>query len=143
MSTNDGYAISVAKTEYREGYNTADVDRLLSVFADSFTNMSEGQPSFYDAEGKQALRLEASNLFARYRVKMEVIIIAITILGTEAYDLGWHKLRLTPKAGGEVEIRNYRYCEIWQKQADGQWKIGFFISNKDYEPLMLEAHPIG
>jgi uncharacterized protein (TIGR02246 family) len=139
VTANDEYAISLAKTEYREGYNTGDVERLLTVFADSFTNMSEGQPSFYDAEGKEALRLEAAKLFARYLVKIEVIVIAITVIGNVAYDRGWHKLRLTPKAGGEVETRNYRYCEIWQKQADGQWKISFFISNKDYEPQMLEA----
>jgi uncharacterized protein (TIGR02246 family) len=139
VTANDEYAINLAKTEYREGYNTGDVERLLTVFADSFTNMSEGQPSFYDAEGKEALRLEAAKLFARYRVKIEVIVIAITVTGDVAYDRGWHRLRLTPKAGSEVETRNYRYCEIWQKQADGQWKINFFISNKDYEPQMLEA----
>src|SRR6059058_284625 len=56
MSAADEYGISVAKTEYREGYNTGDVERILSVFADSFTNMSEGEPSFYGDEAKQALR---------------------------------------------------------------------------------------
>lgn len=42
MSAADEYAISVAKTEYREGYNTGDLERVLSVVADSFSNMSEG-----------------------------------------------------------------------------------------------------
>src|SRR5437763_1777919 len=69
MSAADEYAISVAKTEYREGYNTADVERILSVFADSFTNMSEGEPSFYGDEAKQALRQQLSNLFSEYQVR--------------------------------------------------------------------------
>ena len=90
MLTDDEYAISLAKTEFREAYNTSVVERLLRVFADSFTNMSEGQPSFYGTEGKEALRLQVSKLFARFDVKMEVIIIAITILGDVAYDRGWH-----------------------------------------------------
>lgn len=29
---DDIYAINAAKTELREGYNTADVDRILSLF---------------------------------------------------------------------------------------------------------------
>ncbi len=137
MSTPDEYAISVAKTEYREGHNTGDVERVLSVFADSFTNMPEGEPSFYGEEAKEALRMELSKLFGLYQVRMEVVIINIAIFGNTAIDRGWHKLILKPKAGGDAELRRYRYCEIWQKQADGSWRIGFFISNKDYEPTML------
>jgi ketosteroid isomerase-like protein len=137
MSAADEYAISVAKTEYREGYNTGDLERVLSVVADSFSNMSEGEPSFYGAEGKEALGLQVAKLFSRYDVQMEMVIIDIAILGDTAIDRGWHKLILRPKCGGDKEVRRYRYCEIWQKQADGSWKIGFFISNQDYEPEML------
>jgi len=36
----DEEAISLAKTELPEAYNSGDVERLLRVFADSFTNMS-------------------------------------------------------------------------------------------------------
>jgi len=81
--------------------------------------------------------LQAAKLFSRYGVKMEMVIIDIAILGDTAIDRGWHKLILTPKCGGDKEVKRYRYCEIWQKQADGSWKIGFFISNQDYEPEML------
>ena len=138
MGTSDEYTISVAKTEYREGYNTANVDRLLSVFSDELTYMPDGEPSFYGAEGKQALRSKATQLFREFQVKMEIIVIAISVLGDSAYDYGWHKLTLTPKSGTKEEIRRYRYCETWQKQSDGEWKIAFFISNKDFPPAMLE-----
>jgi uncharacterized protein (TIGR02246 family) len=136
---DDEYAISAAKTEYREAYNTGDVSRLLNVFSDSFSNMSEGEPSFYGAEGKEALRVQAEKLFREYRTKMEVIVIAINVLGDVAYDCGWHRFTLIPKAGGNAEVRRLRYCEIWKKQAGGAWKISFFISNKDHEPVMLDA----
>src|SRR5918996_5350619 len=43
---DDRYAINAAKTELREGYKNADVERILSVYADAFTDMSDGQPSF-------------------------------------------------------------------------------------------------
>ena len=38
---DDVYAINVAKSNYREGFNTADVERVLSVFAPEFTDMSD------------------------------------------------------------------------------------------------------
>ena len=53
---NDIYAINAAKTEFRDGYNTADVDRLLSVFADGFADLSAGVPSFFGDEAKSVLR---------------------------------------------------------------------------------------
>src|SRR5690242_9566580 len=137
MFASDEYAINVAKTEYRDGHNTGDVERILSVFADGFTSMAEGEPSFYGEEARQALRLQLSTLFGQYQLKMEIVIVNIAILGNTAIDRGWHKLILTPKGGGDSEVRRYRYCEIWQKQANGSWRIGFFISNKDYQPTML------
>jgi hypothetical protein len=48
---DDTYAINVAKTEYREGFNTGDADRVVSVFAPEFTDNSDGRPSRY---GKDA-----------------------------------------------------------------------------------------
>jgi ketosteroid isomerase-like protein len=134
---NDEEAISIAKTELREAYNTGDVERLLSVFADSFTNMSDGEASFYGDEGKAAMRCRVTELFREYAAKMEVIIIAVVILGNTAYDWGWHKLTLVPKSGGEPVIKRFRYCEIWQKNETGKWQIRIFIDNKDHAPEML------
>jgi len=37
---NDEFAILTAKTEYREAYNNANVDRLLAVSAPEFTGLS-------------------------------------------------------------------------------------------------------
>jgi len=43
---DDIYKINVAKTEFREAYNTGDVDRLLAVFGgEGFTSMLEGGPA--------------------------------------------------------------------------------------------------
>jgi hypothetical protein len=37
---SDLYQINVAKAEFREAYNSGNVDRLLALFADEFTDMS-------------------------------------------------------------------------------------------------------
>jgi ketosteroid isomerase-like protein len=131
------YLISLAKTEYREGYNTGDIRRILSVFNDELTNWAEGDASFYGAEGKQALREQLEDLFAQYTAEMAVIIIDIGISGETAFDWGWHKLTLTSKATGEVTCMKYRYYETWKRQTDGSWKIDFLISNREHAPRML------
>lgn len=142
LAMTDEEAISLAKTEFREAYNTGDVGRLLNVFADSFTNMSQGEASFYGAEGKAALRLRATNLFREFTAKSEVIIIGIVVLGDKAYDWGWHKLTLIPKSGGEPLTQRSRYLEIWQKNQAGKWQIKIFLDNQDHAPEMLPAEAI-
>ena len=126
------YRINVAKTEFREAYNSADVDRLLSVFSESgFTDMSEGQASTYGLASREALRDRAEALFSEYFVKLNVIIIKVVVLGTTAYDYGWHEFILRPKSGGETVRTRQRCFELWTKEPSGEWKISLQINNAD------------
>jgi ketosteroid isomerase-like protein len=136
MVKDDQYTISQAKTEYREAYNSGDVERLLAVFASQFTDCTEGEPSFYGEEAARALRLRSQELFRLYRVEIAVIIIDIVVKGDFAYDWGWHKLRLTDKATAQVTDTKYRYFETWKKE-NGAWKIAYIITNKELPPRML------
>jgi ketosteroid isomerase-like protein len=140
VSREDQHKISVAKTEYREGYNTGDVERLLSVFASGFTDCSDGEPSFYGAEARRALRLRTDELFRRFSVEMFVIVIDIVVKGDFAYDWGWHKVRVTAKTTGETTETKYRYFETWTKEK-GAWKIDYLITNKEHPPRMLPEEP--
>jgi len=129
---NDIYAINVAKTEFREGYNTGDVDRIASVFrASGFTDMSENQPSKYGLEAARVLRQRLQSLFSDFSVKMTPIIIDVVVNGESAYDYGWHEYILTPKAGGEPVRKRERYFELWSKDAKAEWKIAMHFTNSD------------
>ena len=129
---NDVYAINVAKTEFREGYNTGDVSRLMAVFQpDGFTDMSEGEPSKYGSEAISVFRERLTKLFDEFTVKLTPIIIDIVVLGDTAYDYGWHELILTPKAGGPALRKRYRYFELWNRNAAGQWKVAIHTTNSD------------
>ena len=126
------YKINLAKTEFREAYETGDVDRLVSVFSPSgFTNMSEGGPSKYGTEAIAALRDQAGHLFEKYSVKMTPIIIHIVVTGDTAYDYGWHEFTLIPKNGGDPIRKRQRYFELWDRDAAGNWTISLFINNAD------------
>jgi ketosteroid isomerase-like protein len=137
METPDQIAISRAKTEFRDAYNEGNVERLMAVFADEVKNWSEGDASFYGTEGRRSIELQASQLFARYQVDLFVIIIDIVVHGDFAYDYGWHKFTLTDKRCGEITHIKYRYHEHWAKQADGEWKLSYLITNKEHPPRML------
>jgi len=85
---DETYAINVAKTEYREGFNTGDAERVVSVFAPEFTDNSDGRPSRYGKDGPAKLRHYLEGLFAEYRTELNIIIAAIVIAGDLAYDYG-------------------------------------------------------
>jgi len=129
---DDAYKINLAKTEFREAYQTGNVDRLVSVFSpNGFTDMSEGGPSKYGPEAIATLRDQAGRLFAKYSIKMTPIIIHIVVTGDKAYDYGWHEFTLMPKNGGETIRKRQRYFELWNKDAVGNWTISLFINNAD------------
>lgn len=129
---DDVYAINVAKSEFREAYNTGDVDRLLAVFHPAgFTDMSEGGPSQFGLAARDRLREQAATLFAGHLAKLNVIIIRIVVQDELAYDYGWHEFTLKPRNGGEPLRKRHRYFELWSKDTSGSWKISLHINNPD------------
>lgn len=140
---SDIYGINVAKTELREAYATADVDRLLSVFdPDGFTDMSAGGPSSFGAAAIEALRQRASALFDEYFVKTSIIIIDVVVSGDSAHNYGWYEFMLTPKRGGASIRKRERYFEMWTKKPSGEWRISFLITNDDVKEKLAgsESH---
>ena len=133
---DDSYAIRLAKTKLRDAYQKGDVNSVLSVFGNGYSDMSAGMASFYGAEAGAVLKHRLTKLFDRYDAQLAVTIISISIQGSLAFDWGWHRLTLIPKKGGKSTTTRTRYLEIWQKGADGGWKIVIFMNNLDVPPQM-------
>jgi ketosteroid isomerase-like protein len=136
---NDVYEINVAKARLREAYNAGNVDLLLTAFADEFTDMSSGTPSFFGADAKSIFRMRMTSLFKQHQATLIVTIIAIRVFSNAAFDYGWHRLTLTPREGGESTTTRKRYFETWQKTSSGEWKINLYIDNVDVAPMMPGA----
>jgi len=133
---DDSYAIRLAKTKLRDAYDKGNVKAVLSVFADGYSDMSAGLASFYGTEARAVLKHRMKKLFARYHAQLAVTIISIQVQGPLAFDWGWHKLTLKPRKGGKAISTRTRYLEVWQKGADGHWKIAIFLDNVDVPPQM-------
>ena len=136
---DDTQAIRLAKTELRDAYRAGNVKRALSVFSNAYSEMPAGLASFWGEEAKAVLQHRLKETFARYRADLTVTIISISIMGNTAFDWGWHKLKLTAKKGGKTITRKTRYLELWQKEADGQWRIVIFMDNADLKPQLPPA----
>jgi ketosteroid isomerase-like protein len=133
---DDIYAIRLAKTKLRDAYNKGDVNGVLSVFAEGYSDMSAGLASFYGDEARAVLKHRLKKLFARYKAQLAVTIISIRVDGSWAFDWGWHRLTLTPKKGRKPITTRTRYLEIWQKGAEERWRIAIFLDNVDVPPQM-------
>jgi ketosteroid isomerase-like protein len=133
---DDRLAINQAKTELRDGFNTGDIERVLSVFGDGYTDWSDGGASKFGSEAKDELKRKVTELFMGYEVKLTPIIIHIEILDGLAYDWGWHEFILAPKSDGEAIRKRERYFEIWRKDSAGKWRISFLITNRDVPEIV-------
>ena len=135
---NDRYAINVAKTKLREAYSKADIDEILALYSDSFTDMREAQASFFGVEAKTALRNRLAKLFSEQHVELIPTIIDIKISGDMAVEHGWHQITLRPKSGEPPAVTRKRYVEVWQKEGNLEWRIVLFIDNTDQKPELIE-----
>ena len=128
---DDLYAINVAKSEFREGFNLGNVSRVMAIADSDLVSFSDGQPSEFGASGLDALKTRLTNLFERFRAKLVVIVIEIRLCGNVAYDYGWHDLTLLPKNGGEPFHRRDRYVDVWRRNKEGDWKLWMYMDNRD------------
>jgi ketosteroid isomerase-like protein len=122
-------------------YNDGNVEQVLSVFDPSLVEMADGELTGFGTDGIERLRRRLTALFAEYRVKMVPLIIDVVVQGDFAYAYGCHELVLQPKSGGAPVLRRFRYLEHWKKSAAGEWKIAFFVTNKDQKELFNGMQP--
>ena len=138
-TSKDRYAINVANTEMREGYRTADVERILSVFADTLTDLRAEAPTFFGPDGKFVLRGRLEKLFRDFDVDFVPIVIDIIIGKGVAVEYGWHETTLRPKSSGPAQKSRTRYMQTWVRDPHGAWRIVVFIDNHDRKPELAEA----
>ena len=61
------------------------------------------------------------------------------LFGDFAFVRGDFSATLTPKAGGEPTLDTGKWMGLWQRQADGSWKIAADIFNSDLPELSLDT----
>jgi ketosteroid isomerase-like protein len=135
---DDLFAINSAKTEFRDAYNTGNPEPLIAVLDPEAVYFADAQRMAIGAGCADAIRANFDELFGRFHVHLDPIVIEIRIEGDVACEYGWHEWTLTPKDGGATFTRKDRYVDVWRRNAGGEWKLWTYIDNSDV-PMTMPA----
>src|SRR5512142_369881 len=112
---DDLYAINVAKTEFREAFNSGDAERLIAILDPAVVYMADGRGLAIGTGTADAIRALFRELLAGYDVQLTPIVIEIRVEGAAACDYGWHVWKKIPRDGGPPITAKDRYVDIWRK----------------------------
>jgi ketosteroid isomerase-like protein len=122
----DKNEIEAAIAEFASAYNAGDLGRVLSYYGDDLIKDRNGSPPETKAEAGKRIALA----FEKFRSRVEVSNEEIHVSGDLAFTRGRFRVMLTPKAGGDSQIADRRYLEIWRKEL-GRWLVVRTMDNID------------
>lgn len=135
---DDLYAINLAKTEFREAYNTGDPEALIERLDADAVYFADNRRMAIGSGVADAIRKQVDELWQQYEVHLVPIIIEIRIEGGIACEYGWHEWQFIPKGGGPPIARKDRYVDLWRKNKNGEWKLWTYMDNVDI-PMEMPA----
>ena len=122
---SDQKEIESAIAEFVKAYNAGDIVKVLEYYTDDLIKIRQGAPP--ETKSETAPRVAA--VFAKFRSRVDVVNDEIRTSGDMAYTRGSFRVTLTPKAGGESQVIERRYLEIWRKE-QGRWLVARTMDNQ-------------
>lgn len=119
-------------TQIQDSFNSGDLDRAMTVFADDAIIMGNGIP---DVNGIQAIRALYDDMMKQASLDVQFSTDEIRVFGDLAYERGTYRVRMMDKASGKAlpEIHN-RHVHIFKRQPDGNWKTWRLMVNSPEAP---------
>jgi ketosteroid isomerase-like protein len=118
-------------SEFAEGFNTGDVERIMRFYRDSYVDINLRNP----VQSRQERREYYAQVIRKGGFKVQVLPQEILIRGEFAFVRG--TIELTPvSALGDSARKELRYLEIAQRQQDGSWQVMWGMDGpvQDYIP---------
>lgn len=100
---------------------SATIDGHMSYFVDDAIVLPPNEPLI---EGKEAIRktLEEMHAMPGFNLKWQPDLVDAEANGKLAYTKGSYELTMNDAFGNPVTDKG-KYLTIWEKQADGKWKV--------------------
>ena len=118
---DDLAAIRELHQTYMRGVNTGDIDLFMSVWAEDAVRL---ESDINYISGKQKIREHFSSSFEQFNMEVKVYgDQELRVEGDLAYSHANLLISLTPKGSDSTFHTDFKYLEIYEKQADGIWKI--------------------
>jgi len=121
---NEEKAIQASISQFVTAYNAGDLEAVLAYYTEDLIKTRQGGP----AETKAETAKRVAGVFERFRSRVDVINDEIRVSGEMAYTRGSFRVTLTPKDGGESQVVERRYLEIWRKE-NGRWRVARTMDN--------------
>jgi uncharacterized protein (TIGR02246 family) len=127
----DEQAIQQVREQEANALSAGDVNALSNVYAPDIHMMPPNEPA---VTGMDALRPWVQAMFDQFTASARYTSAELHVAGDYAIERYTADLSFTPKAGGEPMAETIKGIHIYQRQADGSWKIVQDVWNMDKPP---------
>jgi len=122
-------AINAAYQEYADSLNAGNADRWIALWTEDGVQMPSGRPANV---GKETIGANLHGALERFSFSdMQINIEEVQVAGDWAYARGTYTVTYLPKDGSDTIFIDGKYMSIFQKQADGSWKLHRDIFNSN------------
>ena len=116
-----------ASAAWDEAFNAADLERLMTLYAEDVVSMPPGFPAL---EGKAAVQADFEWFFDNFESHHETTIVSILISGNLAVERGEYAQTFTPKDGSEPFSETGKHIVV-RKKSGNTWQVVREIWNTD------------
>ena len=117
--------------EWEEAANTAQVERLIEIYAPDAVILPPSGPVI---EGSETIRELFRQEFERFDTKLAFTTQEIEVAGDMAFRRGRYVWRGTPRLSGQTVETTNKFLEVWRRQPDGGWRIAVDMWNPAESP---------
>ena len=129
----DVSAVKEVLGQYAVAANDGDLDSWISLWADGGTRMAPNTPP---QVGKKAIGEDMEPLFDGFDIDITIHVEEATAHGDLGLTRSSFTLKMTPRAGGEEMVfePDGKALTVYERQADGSWKIVYDCFNTNVPP---------
>lgn len=123
-------AIEANKQQLVAAFKAGDAAAAVAVYAPNALVMGPNEPTM---QGTEAITQGLRGMFEQVSLPaMALNISDLTVSGEYAFEHGSYEWTIQPKAAGAPAMPDKgKYLSVWQRQADGSWKLLRDIWNTD------------
>jgi uncharacterized protein (TIGR02246 family) len=117
-SSGDIAAIKALSAARAQAFNEGNSDVIAKAFTESGLLMA---PDMESLMGRQAVQQYYQNIFDQYQTFLESGYEEVKVSGELGYGIGYAKVKLVPRSGGDTLFSTAKYVNVLQRQPDGSW----------------------
>lgn len=125
-AAEDRQAIDALRQRETENFSAGNVDIILQLFTDDAVLMPPGEPAVV---GTAAQRDWLDAFYEQFTVGVSYHETELELAGDWAFEQLSFTMTLTPVEGGEATTMRGRGLHVYERQADGSWRIAYDVWN--------------